>query len=150
MMNGDGKSDRPIVPKKPPNKGVGTPAPASKPEDPVDLGADESLGEPLDSTGASRASLPGATAVRHDPRQEPSALAALAGICAGGGPNPRAKGRPYRDPNLRVEVDGERQRQGIPRRRRHSVSVDTTTKQKINTVPEPLYSLQPTASLGGR
>ena len=32
MMNGDGKSDRPIVPKKPSNKGVGTPAPAEEVE----------------------------------------------------------------------------------------------------------------------
>jgi hypothetical protein len=31
------------------------------------------------------------------PRQEPSALVAPAGICAGGGSNLRAKTRPYRD-----------------------------------------------------
>jgi len=34
---------------------------------------------------------------RQDPKQEPSALAAHAGIRVGGGPNPRVKGRPYRD-----------------------------------------------------
>src|SRR6516165_9956982 len=39
-------------------------------------------------------------------RQEPSALAAHAGIRAGGGPNPRVKGRPYRDLPTSVSVSG--------------------------------------------
>ena len=45
-----------------------------------------------------RASLASTAPKRQNPRQEPSAVAPLAGICAGGGPSPSwTKGRPYRD-----------------------------------------------------
>ncbi len=43
------------------------------------------------------ASLARAAVRRQNPRQEPGALNAHAGICAGGGPSPQAKARPYRD-----------------------------------------------------
>jgi hypothetical protein len=55
------------------------------------------LDAPPASARAHPASLAARALRRQDPRQEPSAVAPFAGICAGGGPTPCAKGRPYRD-----------------------------------------------------
>jgi hypothetical protein len=103
MMNGQRKSDRLVVPTKPPNKASGT---AAEVVEGRSL-AKEKEGEQNTSRTQSRTkrvqcALPptprSSTPWRQHLRQEPSALAAPAGICAGGGPSLETKGRPYRDP----------------------------------------------------
>jgi hypothetical protein len=51
---------------------------------PDHVGADVSAGRQMAPESPHSSSLPCETPVRHYPRQEPSALAAHAGICAGG------------------------------------------------------------------
>jgi hypothetical protein len=73
-------------------QGATAPQPAQAPE----LGADE---PPRDTMATARpipASLPRRTVQRHYPRQEPSAVVPLAGICAGGRPQGRSLPRPFR------------------------------------------------------
>jgi len=88
-MNDDGKSDKPIVPKKATNKGC----------------SPEHLAEWVEGRGLAKGNpgqydrhwtqyqmrLPNALSgyarlKRHHPRQEPGAVVPHAGICAGGGP----------------------------------------------------------------
>ena len=92
-MNDGGKSDKSIVPRKPPNKGDGQPRPTEGVE-----GRDLAKGNPGEQTRfwtEGQVDLPHAlertrkaepTHMRYDLRQEPSAVIPHAGICAGGGP----------------------------------------------------------------
>ena len=59
-------------------------APAAKPENHGDVGADEALDRPLDSSGPYLSPLSSEATWRDHLRQEPSALVALAGIRGGG------------------------------------------------------------------
>ena len=67
-------------------RGVTQPQPASPPE----LGPDEPPGDTMATTRLRPAPLPRRTLRRSHPRQEPSALVAHAGICAGGRPRGRS------------------------------------------------------------
>jgi hypothetical protein len=87
-MNNHGKSDRPIVPEKLPNKGGGAPQPAE--------GRGRAKGNLAQQTrfrtqgridlqhALERIRRAATTPVRHYLRQEPSAVVPHAGICAGG------------------------------------------------------------------
>ena len=114
VMYDVGKSDRPVLSTKSPNK-AGQPA----------AEAMEKRGLAKGNTGEQNAlrtqCRQGAHSAlervrqprRQNPRQEPSAVAPLAGICAGGGPSLLwTKGRPYRDQRTWFPPDG------FPRRRR--------------------------------
>ena len=102
-MHDVGKSDRPVIPTNPPNRAgqLATEAVEGRGLAKGNVGEQNAPRTQCRTSAHSalnrvrQAAL--AAPARHDPRQEPSALAALAGICAGGGPNPCAKGRPYRD-----------------------------------------------------
>ncbi len=100
-MYGHGKSDRPVVLRKPSNKGRGAPRPAERVEE-----RGRAKGNPSQQTKSRaqnrsdlqralervrqavnrgyRSSLSRAAPVRHHPRQEPGAVVPHAGICAGG------------------------------------------------------------------
>ena len=95
MMNEHGKSDSRIVPTKPPNKDVGQPPVVGPPSAEAVEGRRLAKGNPHQQTmlrTQRRVGMPhelerirqAATLWRHDPRQEPSAVVPLAGICAGG------------------------------------------------------------------
>ena len=73
-------------------------ASTSQSAQPPRLGANGSTGNSMAPTCPQEASLARGAIRRSHPRQEPSAVVPLAGICAGGGPNPGAKGLLYRDP----------------------------------------------------
>jgi group II intron reverse transcriptase/maturase len=60
--------------------------PPPKPTHATDLGADDQPGRALAAPSPHSSSMARTTLRRQNPRQEPSALVALAGICAGGGP----------------------------------------------------------------
>ena len=62
----------------------------TQPAPPPELGPDEPPGHSMASTCPHRAPVPRGPLLRHHLRQEPSALAALAGICAGGRPQGRS------------------------------------------------------------
>jgi hypothetical protein len=88
-MNGRGKSDSPVVPGKLPNKGSGAPQPAEEVE-----GRGLAKGNPSRQNRSRTQSwkdlkhelrrIRQAMSARQYPRQEPSAVVPLAGICAGG------------------------------------------------------------------
>jgi hypothetical protein len=61
-------------------------APESKP--PPELGSDEANDRRIASATPNYSSLSSTALWRYDPRQEPGALAAHAGICAGGAGRP--------------------------------------------------------------
>jgi group II intron reverse transcriptase/maturase len=74
-----------------PSRGSQTLAPravAAKPEGSCPVDAHGTLSQPMDPISPSSSSLARRAVQRSYPRQEPSALAAHAGICAGGGPKP--------------------------------------------------------------
>ena len=92
-MNGDGKSDRPIVPKRPANKDTGAPE-SAEPEEGRGL-AKGNASQQNRRRAQDRVSLQSElervrqaaaqpTPVRQDLRQEPGAVVPHAGICAGG------------------------------------------------------------------
>src|SRR6516164_9908163 len=58
------------------------------------MGPDETNCRPSPAPAAHPASVARTTVPRHHPRQEPGALAALAGICAGGGEQSSSLPRP--------------------------------------------------------
>ena len=72
-------------------------ASAPQPEAQGHLGADGPSGQPVAAQSANHSSSSRPTSARHYPRQEPSAVAPLAGICAGGA------GQPASLPRLRAE-----------------------------------------------
>jgi hypothetical protein len=72
---------------------------APKPQDRDDVGTDVPDCPALGALAAHRASLPGTASVRQYLRQEPSALVAHAGICAGGAGQPALLPRPGREPS---------------------------------------------------
>ena len=73
-------------------------ASAPQPAIPHDLGAHVAPRCPMATPAPHPTPLARRTLRRQNPREEPSALDALAGICAGGSSNPpRAKSCPYRD-----------------------------------------------------
>jgi len=88
-MNGRGKSDSPVIPGKLPNKGGGAPQPAEEVE-----GRGLAKGNPARKNRSRTQRRRGlqhelgrirqATSARQYPRQEPSAVVPLAGICVGG------------------------------------------------------------------
>jgi hypothetical protein len=114
-MNGHGESDRVVVPEKPPNKEE------KAGEVPVDESAEEVEERTLAKENsrqqnthrtqgresvrsalarvrrAAEEDLSFSAARRHHPRQEPSAVVPLAGICAGGGPKGPFLPRPPAD-----------------------------------------------------
>ena len=89
MMNERRKSDRPIVPSQRPNKAVEAVAEgvegrglAKGNPNPQNMSRTQSRRNVNKARERIREAAPAPR--RHDPRQEPSALNALAGICAGG------------------------------------------------------------------
>ena len=90
-MHGAGKSDRPVVPGKPPNKATGAPVAAEEVEERGR--AKGSLLQQSRNRTQSREILQGrlrwtrqaAALARYYLRQEPSAVVLHAGICAGAG-----------------------------------------------------------------
>src|SRR5262249_22009921 len=71
-------------------------SPASQPENPPEpvMGSDEADRRTLLALSTHPAPVARTTVPRHYPRQEPGALAALAGICAGGGERSPSLPRP--------------------------------------------------------
>ena len=67
--------------------GASAPQPAHR----ADVGANAAVSQTLDPAGQDHASLAQRALRRQDPRQEPSAVAAHAGICAGGGASPHKR-----------------------------------------------------------
>lgn len=70
---------------------------AAKPTESHDVGANAPAGRTLDPITPCPSSLSLGSLRRSNPRQEPSAVVPHARICAGGDPNRKVKGRPYRD-----------------------------------------------------
>jgi hypothetical protein len=96
VMHDDGKSDKPIVPKKGANNERGQPRSAERRE-----GRGLAKGNPGEQTRfwtqgqfhlqhALDRIRTAPMLMRHDPRQEPGAVVPHAGICAGGGPQGRS------------------------------------------------------------
>ena len=96
-MNDNGKSDRPIVPKKDANKGRARACPAEHVEG-RGLAKENSGGQLRFWTQGQtdlHHALERIREKRHNPRQEPGAVIPLAGICAGGRPQGRFLPRPF-------------------------------------------------------
>ena len=82
------------------------------------------------------ASLARAAVRRQNPRQEPGALNAHAGICAGGGPSPKAKARPYRDRECQDPEATRRKRPtAVPSRGSGRVRVSGRTRRRCASSP---------------